>query len=204
MPIIATRASAAYGAGFAAITAPPFLGPFGAYEPIAVTTVPSGGVASVSFGSIPQTYKDLQIRIFAQCNRGSVGIDALKFTFNGVTGTSYAGHQLRSDGASPVVAGGAGSEALLGFARIIGTTAGGSFGIGLIDILDYASTVKNKTVRGLGGVDVNGTVGGIGGSISINSGLFNSTSAISSVTFVPDGGTLFNQYSSFALYGIKG
>ena len=163
----------------------------------------STATSSVTFNSIPSTYTHLQFRIFAQCNRGTVGVDALKFTFNGVGGTSYAGHNLRGDGAGAPIAGGDGSGALLSFARVVGTSTGGSFGVCLIDIFDYASTVKNKTVRGLGGVDVNGTVGGVGGSVGLSSGLFNSTDAISSVTFIPDGGTLFNQYSSFVLYGVK-
>jgi hypothetical protein len=178
--------------------------PSGAFESIATTTVGSGGSATVTFSTIPGTYKHLQFRIFAQCNRITVGVDALKFTFNGVGGTSYAGHNLRGDGANPVIAGGSGSDALISFARVVGTGAGGSFGASVIDILDYANTDKNKTVRGIGGIDVNGTVGGIGGSIGLSSGLFNSTAAISSVTFTPDGGTLFNQHSSFALYGIRG
>jgi len=175
----------------------------GDYESIATTTVGSGGSATVTFSTIPGTYKHLQFRIFAQCNRITVGVDALEFTFNGVGGTSYASHNLRGDGANPVIASGAGSTALISFPRVVGTGAGGSFGGCIIDILDYANTDKNKTVRGIGGVDVNGTVGGVGGSVGLTSGLFNSTAAISSVTFTPDGGTLFNQHSSFALYGIK-
>jgi hypothetical protein len=179
-------------------------GPEGAYDSLATVTVPSGGVASVTFAGIPTGYKHLQIRVFAQCNRGTVGIDALKFTFNGVGGTSYADHQIRGDGANPVFAGASSSQPFTAIARTIGTTAGGSFGASIIDILDYANTSKNKTIRALGGVDVNGTVGGVGGSVSLTSNLFiNSSNPISNITFAPDGGTAFTQYSSFALYGVK-
>jgi hypothetical protein len=203
MPIIAGRASAAYGAGFAAITAPPYLGPFGSYDSLSTVIVPSGGLASVTFAGIPTGYKHLQFRIFAQCNRGTVGIDALKFTFNGVTGTSYSGHQVRSDGVSTLVAGGDANLGYVGIGRVVGTTAGGTFGACVIDILDYSNTVKNKTIKAIGGVDINGTVGGIGGAVSLNSAMFMNTNAISNLTFTPDGGTAFNQYSSFALYGVK-
>jgi hypothetical protein len=40
--------------------------------------------------------------------------------------------------------------------------------------------------------------------INLASGLYLSTSAIISMAFTPDNGTLFNQYSRFSLYGIKG
>jgi hypothetical protein len=175
----------------------------GSYDSLATVTVPSGGVASVTFAGIPTEYKHLQFRTFAQCNRGTVGIDALKFTFNGISGTSYAQHTLRGDGANPVVAGGDINQAFAAVSRTVGTSAGGTFGSCIIDILDYANVNKYKTIRAIGGVDLNGTVGGIGGSIGLTSDLFMNTSAISSVTFTPDGGTLFNQYSSFALYGVK-
>jgi hypothetical protein len=74
------------------------------------------------------------------------------------------------------------------------------FGVGVIDILDYADTNKNKTIRSLTGADINGS-----GNIFFSSQLINSTTAISSITFESlDGGTNLQQYTSFALYGIKG
>jgi hypothetical protein len=197
MPLLTTQSAKGYG--FSSLVAST-----SSFDSIQTVTVGSGGQASISFTSIPSTYKHLQIRVFAQCNRGTVGVDALKFTFNGVGGTSYTTHQLRGDGANPAVANADNNQPLMAAGRTVGTSAGGSFGVAIIDILDYASTVKYKTAKTLGGVDVNGTVGSVGGAISFNSGLFMDTSnPISSVVFTPDGGTAFNQHSSFALYGIR-
>jgi hypothetical protein len=68
-----------------------------------------------------------------------------------------------------------------------------------MDILDYTSANKNKTVRMLSGVDNNGT-----GSILFTSILWmNSTDAISSIRFTVNTGN-FAEFSKFALYGIKG
>jgi hypothetical protein len=70
----------------------------------------------------------------------------------------------------------------------------------VIDILDYQSTNKNKTVRMLLGFDQNGS-----GQVSFISGLYfpGTIAAITSASLVAGSGT-FAQYSTAALYGIKG
>jgi hypothetical protein len=71
----------------------------------------------------------------------------------------------------------------------------------IIDFLDYANTNTNKTVRCLWGNDRNGA-----GELGINSMFRPSESgATTSIKLLHTGsGTKFNQYSHFALYGIKG
>jgi len=83
---------------------------------------------------------------------------------------------------------------------VAGSTAGSNvFAVTVLDLLDYANTSKNKTVRNLAGYDKNGA-----GQIALNSGSWMSTSAVTQIDISPRVGTLFSQYSSFALYGIKG
>ena len=80
------------------------------------------------------------------------------------------------------------------------TSTASVFGGIVIDLLDYSNTNKYKTLRSLGGWDANGS-----GRIILNSGLWgNSGSAISSIDIVTSTGNNFVQYSTFALYGIKG
>ena len=163
--------------------------PAGAYEPIAVATVPSGGLASVTFGSIPSTYTHLQIRMnLLNSSNTWVYID-----FGGVS--PVYSHIVYGDGATATA--GAFNNS---YSRILGYASGNSTAPGAIitDILDYASTNKNKTIRSLFGFDMNGPTGYVG----LTSNLYNSTSAVSSLTV--SAGTSFAQYSSFALYGIKG
>jgi len=127
-------------------------------------------------------------------------------TFNSDTGSNYTVHWLFGDGAS------ASASSLTNptnYLRIgdgqVGTSTGGTFGGAVIDVLDYQNTNKYKTVRGLVGVDVNGTVGGVGGRVGLGSGVWmNSGSAVSTINVFPQAGSLWTQYSSFALYGIKG
>jgi len=173
-----------------------------AFESIATVSVGGGGSSSVTFSSIPATYTHLQIRSLAQTNRSSIGRDIVNININNDTGSNYARHYLAGDGASAVAGGSA--SLTKGELLEVGTTAGASFGAFVVDILDYANTNKYKTVRSLGGVDVNGTVGGYGGTINLYSTLWQNTSVITSIKLAPLNGTQFNQYSHFALYGIKG
>ena len=172
------------------------------FSSIATVTVGSGGASSITFSSIPSTYTHLQIRILAQSNRAVYGVDEILINFNSDTGNNYALHTLYGDGASTASFAGTSTNKIETF-RTLGTSTGGSYGINVLDILDYANTNKYKTTRILGGVDFNGTIAGYGGAISLNSGLWQNTSAITSIVITVAAGTLFTQYSSFALYGVK-
>lgn len=172
------------------------------YDSIATVTVGSGGSSSVSFTSIPSTYKHLQLRISGQTNRGTFGTDFAVVRFNSDSGSNYSRHFIGSDGASALA--GATTSTTFVTAATTGTSTGGTFGANVIDILDYADTNKYKTIRNLSGNDLNGAVGGYYGELYYLSGLWMSTSAITSITLTPNSGSAFTQHSIFALYGIKG
>ena len=175
------------------------------YESIQTTTVGSGGSSSISFSSIPSTYKHLQIRCFGQTNRGTYGIDEGYLRFNSDSASNYSDHYIYGDGSAAAAGADINQTSIVMGTGWFGTTTGGTFGINIVDILDYTSANKNKTVRILGGTDHNGLVGGIGGRVGISSGLWrNSATAINAITITPANGSLFTQYSSFALYGVKG
>ena len=176
--------------------------PEGAYDSLATVTVPSGGVASVVFAGIPTGYKHLQLRWLCTTNRGTYAIDDIKMTFNGDTGANYSHHNLRGNG-STASAGGSANQNYIYYDVSAGTSVSNFFGAAITDILDYADTSKFKTTRALTGTDTNGSVAGEFGRVGFQSGNWRSTSAITSITIVPFTGTAFNQYSSFALYGVK-
>jgi hypothetical protein len=161
------------------------------YESIATVTVGSGGQSSIDFTSIPGTYTHLQIRSLYRISSAA----EIKVEINGVTTTgSYWRHYLQGSG-SGVGAAGNNNNSMAGYYE----TATNIFGTHIIDILDYKNTNKTKVVRTLWGFDANGS-----GYVGMTSGFDpSSTSAITSISLVPTGGN-FTQYSSFALYGIKG
>ncbi len=169
------------------------------YESIASFTLGST-TSTVTFSSIPSTFKHLQIRYIARTNTGASNQDQVHMRFNSDTGSNYAWHRLLADGAT-VNATASSSQTYIntGTAARAGEPSN-VFGAGVIDILDYQNTNKNKTTRTLTGEDANS---GSDEFIGLYSGLWTSTSAVSQIDIFSTGAS-FLQYSSFALYGIKG
>ena len=168
------------------------------YESIATVSVGSGGSATISFSSIPSTYKHLQIRSIARTNYTGGNNDGYKVNFNSDTGNNYAWHQLGASGAA-VFAQQSSSTGTIYVGYVASNSAiSNNFGASVIDILDYANTNKYKTLRNLTGTDNNGN-----GALTLGSGLWQNTNAISSISITQWDGTSFLQYSQFALYGIK-
>jgi hypothetical protein len=165
------------------------------YESIA-TVVGTGSSGTITFSSIPSTYTHLQVRYLANSSSGGFG----KVTFNGDTSTNYYAHSLEGKGASVASSAFAGSSYNSMLIAVNGISSTASvFNGGIIDVLDYTSTNKNKTIRTLQGYDANGS-----GFIELLSGSWSATpAAITSMTIALSSGN-FSTNSSFALYGIKG
>ena len=192
MPIIAGRASAAYGAGFAAITTPPYAGPYGAYDALATVTVPSGGASSITFSAIPQTgYKHLQLRAFYRTSGTGAN---LKMNFNSNSFSPVRSHYIVGFGSGTPTAGTDTATIL----SINDGEAANIFAGQVFDILDYTNTNKNKTLRTLGGIDHNGS-----GAVFLFSALTTVTDAINSLTVTLNTADNFTQYTQFSLYGVK-
>ena len=172
--------------------------PSGAYDSIA-TANGTGSSATISFTSIPSTYTHLQLRAIVKSTTAGSSFTGVNLTFNSDTSSSYTRHILYGNGSSALAFGGT-----AGVAWSIGgndvPTAGYTsiFGTHVIDILDYANTSKNKTVRALTGADVNGA-----GEILLSSTVFLKTDAISSIQLNCASGN-FASGTTYALYGIKG
>lgn len=174
------------------------------FESIASVTVGAGGASTISFSSIPSTYKHLQIRGFAQCNRATYGTDEINIQVgNGAidTGANYSIHRVFGNGSAPE----AGASSSSSYMQIIsgsGTGNGNTYAASVIDFLDYSNTNKTKSILALSGVDINGTIAGYPGYIGLSSGNWRSTSAINEIQIVIATGASFNQYSKFSLYGV--
>ena len=172
----------------------------GSYDALATYTVPAGGVSTITFAGIPTggPYSHLQIRQIARTTVATAIQSGNGIRFNGDTASNYGIHQLLGDGSS-ASAGAITPDSYIFYSANTGTSAGSNiFGAAVIDILDYASTTKFKTVRTLAGADLNGS-----GSIYFRSGLWRSTSAIDTITIDCRDSGSFTQYSQFSLYGVK-
>jgi hypothetical protein len=169
-----------------------------AYESISTVTA-AGGEANLTFSSISGTYTHLQIRGIVRDNLASPSaVQQLAVRFNSDTGTNYGRHYLSGDGSTATASGTASGNLInLYLCAPSDAMTANVFGAVLVDVLDYASTTKNKTLRGFSGADVNGS-----GNVNLVSGVWLNTAAITSVTMNARGNA-FKAGSTFALYGIK-
>jgi hypothetical protein len=183
---------------FAAVLDSGGAGGGGSYESIATATG-TGASGTITFSSIPSTYSSLQIRVL--CRSSSTGRNIL-VRFNSDSGANYAIHNLRGNGVS------AASQAVANNIEIeagwIATSADATnvMGVSIIDIHDYASTTKNKTLRAMSGID-NNNLTTTNERIYLYSGLWMNTTAVNSISLISNSGN-WTTASVFSLYGIKG
>jgi hypothetical protein len=163
------------------------------YELIA-TAYGTGSSRVIDFTGIPGTYKHLQVRYTAKNSGSNVDIAV---TLNNVTSSSYATHAILTDGSSlsSTNTTSATSMNLIDASSSNGTA--NSYCAGIIDIVDYANTAKNTTIKALYGKAEASR------KLHLVTGFINSTSAINQVTLTGGAGN-FTTASRFSLYGIKG
>lgn len=163
------------------------------YELIS-TTILGSAAASVTFsglGTSAAAYKHLQIRAVYKMDTAS---ETALMQFNGDTATNYRVHRLTGNG-STVTSADFGPKGSLVPLNATGT-ATGVFSTSIVDIFDFASTTKNKTVRSLSGRLDTAT------EINLYSGAWFSTAAITSITLPATAGNIVTG-SRFSLYGLK-
>jgi hypothetical protein len=163
--------------------------------PIATFTTSAGSPSLFDFTSIPQTYNHLQLS-FSVRDTSAFATRGMFIEFNGntITGTN-AEHYFKSDGAT-LTSGNSTALGRLDFSSIPAASSSANiFSVGVIDILDYASTTKNKALRINHGYDANGS-----GEVNLWTGLWNTTTAISSLRLYSN--TAFANGTTMQLYGI--
>ena len=166
----------------------------GSFESIATYT---GSASTTTFSSIASTYKHLQLRInYLEPNGGQ----SLTMRFNGDGGTNYVYHALEGSGTVASAYGATGERAVTLFSNNINGTVTTYPNVMIVDIADYASTTKNKTVRIFAGADKNGS----GGGVQLLSSLWMSTAAIDSITVRDPSSLSWSASTTISLYGIKG
>jgi hypothetical protein len=160
----------------------------------------SSTASSITFSSIPQTYTHLQIYGSLKSNR-STYVDDLGIRFNGDSASNYSFRRMYGVGSSTAQGDNNTSAASMNLCQIAGGTVNNSNGFGgiVLEIVDYSSTVKTKSVKSFSGYEDNGQ-----GIVQLASGNWrNSNTGISSITLIPLFGTLFSANSEVSLYGIK-
>lgn len=204
------RATNSTGTGAASSASSSFSpSPYAAFESIVTTTLGSGS-NSITFSSIPQTYKHLQVRIWSPFDWGGSST-TWNMRVNGATNSAnyrtrgfYANYST-GDGAPQF--NGTNSQA----DRLFMSGAGGASnfwpganfpGVAIYDLYDYTKSDQDMTMSTVFGIG--GTSSSYSQAIANGGAVFSQfTSGITSLTFLVDGGT-YGATSIFALYGIKG
>lgn len=161
-------------------------------------TVLNSNTASVTFDVSTLAaagYKHLQIRAVTKNSFGSA--KDIRIRFNGDTATNYSIHQIYpSSGSLYASATTSTTSAWSGHSN--GTDLASTiFNAAIIDLVDFSSTSKNKTLRSLSGEPAVGY-------ILFRSSAWNSTAAITSINLFPDSSVNFTAGSRFSLYASKG
>ena len=166
------------------------------YESIA-TASGTGSSGTITFSSIPSTFKHLQLRWITRGTSTSYTASDLYLYMNGDTGISYTYHYLYGSGSTAGASGAANQTLTYLGETTYGLATSGIMGVGICDILDYASTTKYKTHRTFSGDDRNGA-----GYVYLVSGLWMNTAAINKLEVKTVAGN-FSTDTQVALYGIK-
>lgn len=161
------------------------------------TQVLTGSSASITFSSIPSTFRHLQVRMTLKDSNAGATMGKAYYTYNGDTGANYAWHYLEGNGS------GMGSGWSNTYANSIYSVATTLFTASahsahIMEIADYSQTTKYKTTRILGGAapSIYGAQ-----SVSLTSGLWMNTAAITSLTIGAQSGQNFVSGCRFSLYG---
>ena len=169
----------------------------GVFESIA--TLSGSGVSTVTFSSIPSTYKSLQIRFIGRLSTGSGGSNYNTYIqFNSDTSTNYVWHALRGTGGGAYGYNNTGTNYIdIEETMPDNAVTANVFGGAVVDVYEYASSTKNKTLLSYGGT------ANSGGTFWLTSGLWLNTNAITSVTLYNNAAGNFATGTQFALYGVK-
>jgi hypothetical protein len=200
--VTATNATGTSGPSAASnsITTPAEFVPESGYDALATVTLASAA-SSISFTGIPGNYKHLQLRVVARSSATGGTTQNLDMRINDDSSTSYTFHQLQGNG-SAAGAYGEGTGTRTACIQVVhvptSTAASNIFGVGIIDILDYASTNKNKTVRTFMGQEQNSS----DGVVFLNSMLWTKSVPVTKLEFY-QGSNNLTQNTTIALYGVK-
>ena len=168
------------------------------------TVTGNGSASTLTFSSIPSGYKSLHIRGIAKDTTSLTTPINLSLRFNGDSASNYAASQFYSNTNGSVYSGTQSSSTVI---TLQAADAPGSYGAAnaygssIVDIIDYSSTTKYKTIKSISGITQNSSVLS-SGTIVLNGGVCQSTAAITSIAIIEGAGN-FTTNTTYTLYGVK-
>jgi hypothetical protein len=156
------------------------------YTPLATVTL-GASASSVTFSSIPATYRDL---IFIFNGTSASGTPAVEARVNGDTGGNYNRVRMIGNGSTATSAAASGQSS---FTVAAGSMPTSTVATHIVQFMDYSATDKHKTVLNRGNIP--------SGTVEAFAQRWANTAAITSISvFVTSDN--FAAGSTFSLYGI--
>jgi hypothetical protein len=144
--------------------------------------------SSVTFSSIPQNFRDLVL--IQSGTSTNTSINSLQIRMNNDSGSNYPGVVMSADSVSASAATFTDSGHIAGFAINVGVV------INVVNIMDYSSTDKHKTVLSRHNTATDSRV-------RAAATRWTNTAAVTSLICRVDTGASWNAGSTFTLYGIE-
>ena len=157
------------------------------YTPIQTQTISGSSTTSVTFSSVPGTYKDLVVVMSVAPNAAGSNFE---LTFNSDTGNNYSRTSLSGNGTS---ASSSRESSYSSFRFLSTSNTANLFSLATLQIMNYANTTTYKSL-----INRNNQDGG--SEVGVQVGLWRSTAAITTVTL--SHGNALRAGSTFTLYGI--
>jgi hypothetical protein len=166
-----------------------------------IATISNTDVASVyAFGSIPQTYTDLCVVLYARSTFAANLVSTYGWVNGDTSGSIWSNSNLKGTG-SGVTSGRNQNSSIYYSGQCVGSTyTAGIFSTIVLYFPNYANTTTFKSILTRYSNDMNGSGDG---SVGMWSCMRRSTQAISAIGLGTDGNVNFATGSTATLYGIK-
>jgi len=164
------------------------------YSKLAETTVGAGGASTITFSNIPQNYTDLVLVASLRSDKPSFGFSNYSLSINGSTST-FTTRYLEGSGSAAT----SGSTTTGGSGNINAPTSTAStFSNTQFYFPNYTSSA-NKSYSLDHVTEANATTAWM----DLIAGLWSNVTAINRLTFTEGNSSVFSQYSTATLYGIR-
>ncbi len=164
------------------------------FSKLAETTVGAGGTSAITFNNIPQNYTDLVLVASLRSDKPSFGFSNYSLSINGSTST-FTTRYLEGSGSAAT----SGSTTTGGSGNINGPASTAStFSNTQFYFPNYTSgTNKSYSLDHV--TEANATTAWM----SLTAGLWSNVTAINRLTLTEGNSSVFSQYSTATLYGIR-
>ncbi len=159
---------------------------------IATQTISGTGTSTITFNNIPQDFQSLRLHVWGRGTFNNSG-GGLSVVIGYNSGTPNFRHHFQGDGANATQASYTSSNGSVASLPDV-NAASTIYGANIIEIMDYASANKNKTLSYFGGFDRNGS-----GNIVTGSSFVTTSTPITQINITTDGN--WGDGSRIDLYG---